>query len=66
MSADLEGLERVLCNMDDVLISGFNKEEHDLRLSATLQRHKKAGVTLNLSKCVFATDHVKFLGQMFV
>ena len=46
MSAVLEGLEGVLCHMDDVLIFGSNKEEHDLQLSATLQRLEKAKVTL--------------------
>ena len=61
MSAVLEGLDEVLCHMDDVLIFGSNKEEHDLRLSATLQRLEQAGVTLNPSKCVFATDHIMFL-----
>ena len=62
MSAVLEGLDGVLCHMDDVF--GSSKEEHDLRLSATLQRLEKAGVTLNPSKCVFATDHIKFLGHI--
>ena len=64
MSAVLEGLDGVLCHMDDVLIFGSSKEEHDLRLSATLQRLEKAGVTLNPSKCVFAIDHIKFLGHI--
>ena len=64
MSPVLEGLDGVLCHMDDVLIFGSSKEEHDLRLSATLQQLKKAGVTLNPSKCVFATDHIKFLGHI--
>ena len=64
MSTVLEGLEGVLCHMDDILIFGSNKEEHDLRLSVTLQWLEKAGVTLNPSKCVFATDGVKFLGHI--
>ena len=51
-------------HMDDLLIFGSNKEEHDLRLSATLQWFEQVGVTLNPSKCVFATDHIKFLGRI--
>ena len=64
MSVVLEGLDGVLCHMDDVLIFGSSKEEHDLRLSATPQRLEKAGVTLNPRKCVFATDHIKFFGHI--
>ena len=33
-------------------------------VSATPQRLEKAGVTLNPSKCVFATDHIKFFGHI--
>ena len=53
-----------LCHMDDMLIFGSSKEECDLRFAATLQQLKKVGVTLNPSKCVFATDHIKFLGHI--
>ena len=51
MEKILTGLERVLCNMDDVLIFGCSKEEHDVRLEATLRKIQAAGVTLNPAKC---------------
>ena len=34
----LEGLEGMVCLMDDVLTFGSNKDEHDTRLRAVLQR----------------------------
>ena len=33
----LEGLPGVLCLMDDVIMFGSNQEEHDTRLTATLE-----------------------------
>lgn len=42
-----EGLDGVVCHMDDVLVWGCSQEEHDLRLHAVLQRMEYAGVTPN-------------------
>ena len=53
MSEILEGLDGVLCLIDDVLIWGRNAEEHNKRLTAALDRIQKAGATLNPSKCEF-------------
>ena len=63
MSHILSGIPGVICDIDDVLISGKDREEHDGRLKTVLQRMKAAGVTLN-EKCVFAVDKVKFLGHI--
>ena len=40
MNRILEGWEGVLCHMDDVLIYGSRKEEHDKRLQAVMRRLK--------------------------
>ena len=61
MSIALEGLEGVACLMDDILIHGKTREEHDKRLLTTLERQ---GITLNKEKCSFATDSVKILGYI--
>ena len=53
MSRILEGLEGVLCLIDDVLIFGKDQKEHDERLLAVMDRIKAAGVTLNRNKCEF-------------
>ena len=63
MSHILEGIKGVLCHMDDVLIFGATKEEHDASLQASLKRLETAGVTLNSAKCEFYKDAVKFLGH---
>ncbi len=61
MSQILQGLDGVECKIDDVLVHGKNQQEHDERLEAVLKCLVKAGVTLNLDKCQFSTDSVKFL-----
>lgn len=43
-----EGLDGVVCHMDDVLLWGRSQEEHDTRLLVVLQKMENAGVTLNL------------------
>ena len=53
MSSILEGLEGVICLIDDVLIYGKDREEHNSRLTAVLIRIQTAGVTLNREKCEF-------------
>jgi len=47
MSKILEGLEGVVCQMDDVLVFGAT-QEHDQRLTATLEYIKAAGVSLTM------------------
>ncbi|KRX27995.1 Transposon Tf2-8 polyprotein [Trichinella nelsoni] len=57
--ADIAGVKPYL---DDILISGSSKEEHDERLKKVLQRLVKLGLRLKKEKCVLATDEVEFLG----
>ena len=61
MSKILEGIDGVVCQVDDVLIYGKTDEEHDARLEQALKRIEEAGTTLNREKCVFNTDTVDFL-----
>ena len=53
-----------MCLMDDMLIFGPNKDEHDTRLMAVLQQLEKAGMTLNFHKCQFLQESIKFLGYV--
>ena len=64
MSNILSGLEGVLCLIDDVLVFGNDKNEHDERLAAALTLIKEAIVILNISKCEFEKSKFKFLGDM--
>ena len=59
----LEGLEGVVCHMDDVLVVGKDVEQHDTRLTKVLERIESAKLTLNAAKCEFNKSSVKFLGH---
>ena len=60
MSRVLEGLEGVVCQMDDVLVHGHDSSEHDGRLTAVLKCLEAAGVTLNPEKCSFGQHESSF------
>ena len=64
MSELLQGIDGVVVLVDDTLITGRTKEEHDRRLNQVLTRLEKAGLTLGLEKCAFDQSSVKFLGQV--
>lgn len=52
-----------VCNyLDDILVHGKTKEEHDANLNAVLRRLHEHGVSLNQDKCVLGKQSVKFLG----
>ena len=57
-------LPGVVCQMNDGLVFGSNKSEHDKRLCVTLEKLRRAGVTLNAEKCKFNKRSVKFLGHI--
>ena len=50
--------------MDDVLIFGKDRKQHDERLHAVFKRLEQAKVTLNGEKCQFNTTSVRFLGHV--
>ena len=64
MSNILSGLDGVVCQMDDVLVFGVDKTEHDKRLAEVLKRIAAAGATLNRDKCLFGQEKLKFLGHV--
>ena len=64
MNSILEGLEGVVCLIDDVLVVGKDVTEHDARLLRVLERLESVGVTLNREKCVFRQSSVKFLSHV--
>ena len=65
MSDILTGLPgAVVCMMDDILIHGKTREEHDTHLRDVLNRLQDAGMTLNKEKCQFAQTSLKFLGHI--
>ena len=60
----LDGLPGVLCMMDDIIISGDFREEHDARAKAGLKRLEENRVTLNSGKCDSAKSNVSYIGHM--
>ena len=60
----LQGLERVVCLIDDILIYGQTQEEHDKHLTEVLHKIAAAGINLNQEKCEISQSQVKFLGQI--
>lgn len=55
----------VFAYMDDILIIGRTREEHDQALLAVLLRAREKGVKFNLKKMQLAVTEVKYLGHVF-
>ena len=65
MSKLLEGIKGVVCLMDNVLVIGAIKDEHDTRLVAVLEHlHGDDRSYAKPAKCEFSRDSMKFLGHM--
>lgn len=58
--SDLEGVE---IYVDDIIVFGVDKAEHDERLDKVLKRAAETGVTFNHSKCKFGLTEVKYIGH---
>ena len=63
MDTILQGIPRVNCYIDDVLITGATEQEHLLNLEQVLKRLAENGITLKQAKCSFLRDSVEFLGH---
>ena len=59
---DIEGTTNIA---DDILLFAENHTKHDEILLRVLQRLQEKGLTLNLSKCVFGQERLKFYGYIF-
>ena len=64
MSTILVGLEGVLYLMDEILVFGKDRAEHDKRLHNVMNWIQQAGVTINTDKCEFWRDELTFLGHV--
>lgn len=60
-----EGLPGVEVYIDDIIVWGKNKEEHNNRLKAVLERAYTAGVRFNKKKCKFCVNEVRYVGHVF-
>ena len=57
--ADLKGVANIA---DDLIVHGWNKEEHERNLTMVLDRLKEKKLTLNAKKCTFQMTTVVFMG----
>lgn len=62
MDTILQGIPRVICYIDDIMITGATEEEHLKNLEEVLCRLRSHGFRLKLSKCQFLRDSVDYLG----
>ncbi|XP_030840818.1 uncharacterized protein K02A2.6-like [Strongylocentrotus purpuratus] len=62
VSSVLAGIEGTLNLLDDVVVFGEDKAQHDQRLAEVMTRLAKHNLTLNEAKCTFAASDIDFLG----
>ena len=51
--------------VDDILIGGRTKQEHDANLKSILDRARKLNLKLNPNKCKFGVQNVNYVGHTF-
>ena len=50
--------------IDNILVFGRNRKEHNEKLIAALEKIQRAGLTLNRNICQFSKSRLTFLGQI--
>ena len=60
----LEGHEGVEVIVDDILVHGRTREEHDTRLKRVLETVNKSGMKLNYQKCQFRKAELTYFGHV--
>jgi hypothetical protein len=58
---DIEGVDTM---MDDIIVWGATREEHDERLRKVLEKARSANLKLNQSKCQFGLNELTYLGDV--
>lgn len=59
-----EHIEGVDTSMDDIIIWGATKEEHDSRLRRVLEATRNANLKLNRDKCLLGVSELTFVGDI--
>ena len=63
MDTILQGLPRVICYLDDILVTGSTPQEHLQNLVVVLEKLSQHGLQLKEEKCSFMQDSVDYLGH---
>jgi len=64
MSTLLKDHEGVVVVMDDILVYGATRKEHDTRLDVVLKTIKDSGLKLNKAKCHFGKTEIRYFGHI--
>src|SRR5699024_2282171 len=64
MTQIFDGVDGVAIMLDDILVHGSTKEEHDMRLNRVLERCREVNLKLNEQKCKFFHEEVSYLGHI--
>lgn len=59
-----DGIDGIAIYIDDILIWGSNKAEHDERLKKVLDRARQNNIKFNKNKCRINVDKIKYLGHI--
>nr|XP_034836883.1 uncharacterized protein K02A2.6-like [Maniola hyperantus] len=62
MEETLRGIPGTVVFLDDICVTGSNRQTHLANLRAVLERLRSMGFTVKLSKCSFLKPSVKYLG----
>lgn len=63
MEGVLQGIEKVVVYLDDIILPRKDDKEHLQTLAQVLQRLENAGLRLKKSKCQFMETEATFLGH---
>ena len=64
MSQVLQGIPGVVYFIDDIVITGHTRQEHEANLRRVLERIREYGLHLKKSKCLFFQKELEFLGHL--
>ncbi|KAK2575241.1 hypothetical protein KPH14_012756 [Odynerus spinipes] len=60
----LQGAKGVINFLDDIVVTGASDEKHLQNFKEVLGRLKEAGFKLNMKKCAFFQDEIRYLGHI--
>lgn len=63
MDSILQGLQHVICYLDDILVTETTEEEHLQNLDAVFRRLKENGMRMKKDKCHIWQSSVVYLGH---
>ena len=56
----IEDIPKCVRITDDIVIYGYNDQDHDSTLYSLLNRARKVGMKFNPDKCIFKQDNISF------